>query len=272
MTLSNDSVLSTQEQMQYLIDSLEKRYQIFQSIENLHLKEKVLFNPELDDYKALTLRDADNQYIDPTAKQDLIDFVKSNDVMTNVDLMNVFTDYIHQKEMDQAFENGSKIIVANDGADLVISVIDKDTPVLQHDQLRVFDNVEQFAKFNERGGLFKDFQLNGIKAHLVDQVLNDLGLRENILQTIKVPLSPGFENIDVKGLNEIVAVNISTLVNKIDFTFGEKLLESKDRFDLAIKVADDQSPLKLAIVNNAEHQQFVDQGYKILPTPKHPNS
>jgi hypothetical protein len=174
--------------------------------------------------------------------------------------------------MDQAFENGSKIIVANDGADLVISVIDKDTPVLQHDQLRVFDNVEQFAKFNERGGLFKDFQLNGIKAHLVDQVLNDLGLRENILQTIKVPLSPGFENIDVKGLNEIVAVNISTLVNKIDFTFGEKLLESKDRFDLAIKVADDQSPLKLAIVNNAEHQQFVDQGYKILPTPKHPNS
>lgn len=39
--------------------------------------------------------------------------------------------------MDQAFENGSKIIVANDGADLVISVIDKDTPVLQHDQLRV---------------------------------------------------------------------------------------------------------------------------------------
>lgn len=272
LTLSNDSVLSTQEQMQYLIDSLEKRYQIFQSIENLHLKEKVLFNPELDDYKALTLRDADNQYIDPTAKQDLIDFVKSNDVMTNVDLMNVFTDYINQKEMDQAFENGSKIIVANDGADLVISVIDKDTPVLQHDQLRVFDNVEQFAKFNERGGLFKDFQLNGIKAHLVDQVLNDLGLRENILQTIKVPLSPGFENIDVKGLNEIVAVNISTLVNKIDFTFGEKLLESKDRFDLAIKVADDQSPLKLAIVNNAEHQQFVDQGYKILPTPKHPNS
>ncbi len=169
LTLSNDSVLSTQEQMQYLIDSLEKRYQIFQSIENLHLKEKVLFNPELDDYKALTLRDADNQYIDPTAKQDLIDFVKSNDVMTNVDLMNVFTDYINQKEMDQAFENGSKIIVANDGADLVISVIDKDTPVLQHDQLRVFDNVEQFAKFNERGGLFKDFQLNGIKAHLVDQ-------------------------------------------------------------------------------------------------------
>lgn len=69
-----------------------------------------------------------------------------------------------------------------------------------------------------------------------------------------------------------MAVNISTLVNKIDFTFGEKLLESKDRFDLAIKVADDQSPLKLAIVNNAEHQQFVDQGYKILPTPKHPNS
>lgn len=123
-----------------------------------------MFNPELDDYKALTLRDADNQYIDPTAKQDLIDFVKSNDVMTNVDLMNVFTDYINQKEMDQAFENGSKIIVANDGADLVISVIDKDTPVLQHDQLRVFDNVEQFAKFNERGGLFKDFQLNGISA------------------------------------------------------------------------------------------------------------
>jgi hypothetical protein len=96
--------------MQYLIDSLEKRYQIFQSIENLHLKEKVLFNPELDDYKALTLRDADNQYIDPTAKQDLIDFVKSNDVMTNVDLMNVFTDYIHQKKWIKRLKTAPKLL------------------------------------------------------------------------------------------------------------------------------------------------------------------
>lgn len=269
LTFSEGTALTNSDQYQIIIDALDKKYHIFSAIQSIDNKEHVLFNTELSDFKKISLLDENGTYFNPNAKNDLISYVNQHEISTYVDLMNTFTNYIQDQTDDL---NDKKIILSNDKNELVISVVDKNLLVLQNEKLRVFDNIEQFSSYNERGNLFKEFNLNSIKAKIVDKTLEDLDLKTNILQTLSTPLSPKFEDIEIDGLNEIISANISSLVRKIDFSFGEKLIESKDRFDLAVKIADKHSPLNIAIVNNADHDKFLVNGYKVIQTPLHPSS
>ncbi|WP_411691080.1 LPD1 domain-containing protein [Acinetobacter gandensis] len=272
LSFNEDSGLSTTDQIQFIIDALDKKYQIFNTIQDIDNKNNVLFNKELADYKKVSLQDEEGRFFNPNAKNNLLSFIDKREISTYVDLMNAFTDYIHSQEDKLDGLSNKKIILANDDNELAISVLDKSLPVLQNAKLRVFDNIEQLASYNERGHLFKEFHLNAIKTLIVEKTLSDLDLDTNILQPLSAPLSENFDKIELDGLNEIISANLSSLVNKIDVSFGEKLLESKDRFDLAIRIADTHSPLKMVLVNNTDHDKYLVNGYKIIQTPLHPST
>jgi hypothetical protein len=70
--------------------------------------------------------------------------------------------------MDQAFETAPKLLWPMTVPDLVISVIDKDTPVL-YDQLQVLIMLGSLLNSTSVVDCFKDFQLSRM-AHLVDRI------------------------------------------------------------------------------------------------------
>ncbi|HCA5182279.1 TPA: hypothetical protein MW242_001884 [Acinetobacter baumannii] len=245
------------DQISELIRFFNQKQNVFDSFK---VYENNLFNTKNIEYLNLTYRNLNGRYIDEQASERLINYLADKNPKNVFNLFDGINSFISNISNLQ----DSKLLLLNDKNELVIDVIDKDMPVIQSDTTKVFATVEQFATYCERGNLLKDFNLNSIKRDIFQNLVAELDIEKNILKAISYPLSPSFDDISINDLNEIVSANINTIVNKIDFSFGQKIIEGKDKFNIAVKTANESSPLQITIIHNDDNKKFIDEGYKII--------
>ena len=231
--------------------------------------DKQVLNPALADYQEVSLYNEKGEYKDSTRKFALQAFISEQNVISQSDLDTALVDYLKQSLVENDLTQKYKIIVAQDGQDIALTVSSKDFDFINEGNVRVFDDLEQFQHFATQGLLRSNFEMSSIDSLLYENTKNDVGLDDNVLVSFEGPLDPKFKDFALPEVNKLIVSNINSHIVRCDQSMSEKAspLTQSVHAMLAVKNATPDYPIQLAIVHPHEKSAYLDAGFKLIPNP-----
>lgn len=231
--------------------------------------DKQILNPALVDYQEVSLYNENGVYKDSTKKYELQAFISNQNVVGQGDLDAALVDYIKLSLDENDLTEKYKIIVAQDGQDIALTVHGKDFDFINEGNVRVFDDLEQFQHFATQGLLRSSFEMSSIDSLLYENIKEDVGLDDNVLVSFEGPLDPKFKDFALPEVNKLIVNNITGHIGRCDKSISEKTspLTSSVHALFAVRNATEDSPIQLAIIHPHQKSLYQDEGFKLIPNP-----